>query len=521
MPTKSQEIAADLSALLRARAPLLWIVSREEQRVERYIAEAAKAAKYEVATWDVAVGFADAAGEPMKEPEGSRDPGVALDFIRDSSKAGARGLWVMRDFPTWLSGVGGATTLRQLRNLARALPDSPLASTQAIVILSPEGEVPPELSNHATVIEWPLPDREEIGQVLDEAVKSGGDKVEKLNGNRDAAIDAAVGLSEGEAVACFNRSLVQLRKIDPAIVAGEKRRVVAREGGLEWYDPLPGGLEAVGGLESLKLWLKARAAAFSPEARKYGLPKPKGVLVVGVSGTGKSLVSKAIATAWGVPLLKMDLGAQKSKFVGDSEARIRKSFKVVEAVGRCVVWFDEIEKALQGATSGSSDGGTSSDQVGALLTWMQERAGDAFVIATANDVSALPPELLRKGRFDEVFFVDLPTRTERESILTAALRQYGRSGDGKAFPSVVDACEGFTGAEVAAIVPEAMYTAFADGEREIGAIDLFAAAGDVVPLSKTAKAKVDALRSWGAVNARSAGMPEEKTSAPKLRALDI
>jgi hypothetical protein len=521
MPTKSQEIAADLTALLRARVPLLWIVSREEARVERYIAAAAQAAKYAIATWDVATGFADDTGKPMKEPEGSRDPSVALDHIRDRSKGGARGLWVLRDFPTWLSGVGGATTLRQLRNLARALPDAPLESTQAVVVLSPEGEVPPELSNHATVIEWPLPDREEIGEVLDGAVASGGDKVEPLNGKREAAIDAAVGLTEGEAVACFNRSLVQVRKIDPAIVAGEKRRVVAREGGLEWYDPLPGGLDAVGGLESLKGWLAARATAFSAEARAYGLPKPKGVLVVGVSGTGKSLVSKAIATAWGVPLLKMDLGAQKSKFVGDSEARIRKSFKVVEAVGRCVVWFDEIEKALQGATSGSSDGGTSADQVGALLTWMQERAGEAFVIATANDISALPPELLRKGRFDDVFFVDLPTRTERESILSAALRQYGRSGDGKAFPSVVDACEGFTGAEIAALVPEAMYAAFADGAREIKATDLFGAAKTVVPLSKTAKKKVDALREWGSVNARPASAPEEKTALRAVRALDI
>lgn len=521
MSTRSQNVAADVVALWRARNPLLWIVSREETRVERYLAAAADALKYGVITWDVAQGFADAAGTPLKEPEGSRDPGVALDFIRDSSRSGARTVWIMRDFPTWLAGQAGAATLRQLRNLARSLPEAELDSTQAVVILSPSGEVPPELANHATVIEWPLPDRAEIGEVLDEAVKTGGAKVEPLNGKRDAAVDAAVGLSEEEAVACFNRSLVQLRKVDPAIVAKEKKRVISREKVLEWYDPLPGGLDAVGGLDNLKSWLKARASAYSPAARAYGLPSPKGVLVVGIPGTGKTLTAKAAATTWGIPLIRMDLGALKSKFVGDSEANIRKAFRVIEAVGRCVVWLDEIEKALQGSTSGSSDGGTSSDQLGAILGWMQERSSEAFVIATANDVSALPPELLRKGRFDELFFVDLPTRSERVQIAQATLKTFGRKPDAIDTGAVADATTDFTGAEIAAIVPEAMFTAFNDGGREITTDDLLQAARDVVPLSKTAAGKIKALRDWANGKARSASIPEEKATERRLRALDI
>lgn len=232
--TKSQTIAADVAALLRARNPLLWIVSREEARVERYVAAAAASAKYDVVTWDVAAGFCDAAGEQMKEPEGSRDLTVALDFIRNRADGlGDRTLWIMRDLPGWLSGMAGASTLRQLRNLARALPEAALESTQAIVVLSPAGEVPPELSDHATVIEWPLPDREEIGEALNAAMATGGSKVEPLNGKRDAAVDAAVGLTEAEAVACFGRSLVQLRamllcpevdsdKLDAAVVEARK-----------------------------------------------------------------------------------------------------------------------------------------------------------------------------------------------------------------------------------------------------------------------------------------------------------
>lgn len=521
MPTRSQEIAADLAALLRARNPLIWIVSREEARVERYVAQAAKAARYGVVTWDVAAGFADAEGEPMKEPEGSRDPGTALDYIRDRSKDGARGLWILRDFPAWLSGVAGATTLRQLRNLARSLPDAPLDNTQAVVVLSPGGDVPPELANHATVIEWPLPDRAEIGEVLDEAVKSGGDKVEPLNGKRDAAIDAAVGLSESEAAACFNRSLVQLRKIDPLVVANEKKRMIAREGLLEWYDPLPAGLSAVGGLENLKRWLMARSSAFSPEARKYGLPAPKGILIVGIPGTGKSLSAKAIATSWQCPLLKMDLGSQKSKFVGESEGKIRKAFKVAEAVGRCVLWLDEIEKSLQGATSGSSDGGTSADQLGALLNWMQERTSETFVIATANDISALPPELLRAGRFDAIFFVDLPNTTERVQIAKATLKSLNQPLVSIDVDAVAAATAEFTGAEIAAVVPEAMFAAFNDGKREITTADMLAAAGEIVPLSKTAAAKIKALRDWSVGKARPASIPEEKTTGPRLRALDL
>jgi hypothetical protein len=511
-PTRSQEAAADVAALLRARNPLIWIVTKEEARVERYLIEAAGSAAYKPVTWDVAQGARRMDGTPF--PGGDTDPSGMLTSIDGLATKNGRNVWIMRDLPTWLQGPAGATTLRMLRNLSRSLPGAPRESAQAIVVLSPSGDIPPELANHASVIEWPMPDRTEIAGILDAAVEGGGDKIEPLNGNREAAIDAAVGLSGEEAAACYAKSLVQLRKIDPVTVAKEKKRVIARERVLEWFDPIPGGLAMVGGLENLKGWLLARKNAYSASARAYGLPAPKGALLVGVPGCGKTLTAKAIATAWGVPLLRLDLGALKSKFVGESEANLRKALRVIEAIGRCVVWIDEIEKALAGATQGAADGGVSSDALGAILSWMQDRQGEAFVIATANDAEKLPPELLRKGRFDELWFVDLPNETERNQILAAALKSHGRSIEvASTWRDVIAATEGFTGSEIASLVPEALHVAFDDGEREPTALDLLRASRDVVPLSKTMGDKLTKLREWGKERARLASRPEEAKPA--------
>lgn len=525
--TKSQQFAADVSALLRARNAVLWVVTREEARAEEHLIAAANSAGYIPRTWDVAQGALEINGKASSV--GGPDPAAMLTAIRERSQLTAnaeRGLWIMRDLPAWLAGFPGAAPMRQLRNLARSLPTTPRESAQAIVVLTTTADVPPELAGHVTVIELPLPDRDEIAGLLDATLNTLPDDLKATaapNGKRDAAIDAAVGLTGAEAQACYAKSLVQLRRIDPVAVAQEKKRIITRERVLEWYDPIPGGLDAVGGLENLKVWLTARKAAFSPQARAYGLPAPKGAFLVGVPGCGKSLTAKAIATAWGWPLLKLDLGALKSKFVGDSEANIRKAFRVIEAIGRCVVWVDEIEKALAGGSQGGSDGGVSADALGTFLTWMQERKGESFVIATANDVSSLPPELLRKGRFDEVWWVDLPTPTERLAILQATLASVGRAQHQIDVLAVGNACRDFTGSEIAAIVPEAMFTAFADGAREIVTADLLAAAGNVVPLAETAKAKVTALREWAKGKARPATAPETATgpAAAKASVLDF
>lgn len=526
---RSQEIANDVSALLRARTPLLWIVTREEARVEGYLMEAAAAAGYMARTWDVGQGVAEMGGRKVNIGGiGADDILRAIDARADGG--GDRCAWILRDLPPWLDGLAGAQVCRLLNNLARKLPGIGKADAQAVIVITPQAEIPPELAGHATVIEWPLPDREEIGDYLDAAIAGLPEdrRVDAApNGTRDAAIDAAVGLTAEEAQGCFAASLVRSGKIEPATVSREKKRVIARERVLEWFDPLPAGLDAVGGLDVLKTWLRSRQAAYTPAARAYGLPAPKGCLLVGIPGCGKSLTAKAIATAWGCPLLKIDLGALKSKFVGESEANLRKALAVIAAIGRCVVWLDELEKALAGATQGGADGGVSADVLGTILTWMQERQGEAFVIATSNDVEGLPPELLRKGRFDELWFIDLPNREERVEILLASLRAFGRDGkvfnDTREISQIADCTEGFTGAEIAAIIPDALFSAFADAAREPNYRDLLDAAATVTPLAKTAATKIARLRTWADGKARRATSPQaaQVVDTPRARAIEL
>jgi hypothetical protein len=506
--TRSDQARADITALFRARNTLLWVVTREEARVERALIEAATAAKYVPTFWDCAGGLQAASGKAI-------DPSLIdpLNMLKRIGVRPEREVYVMRDLHKWLADP---VVLRTLRGLARSLEGTPTAECRSIVVLSPSSEVPPELAGHAVVIDWPLPDRPEIADILGQFVEQYPDAV--TADTRDAAIDAAVGLTAAEATGCYSRSMVTAKRIDPKLVAGEKKRVIAREKVLTWYDPDPRGLDAVGGLDVLKGWLKTRKSALSQRARDFGLPSPKGVMLVGVPGCGKSLTAKAVSAAWGIPLLRLDMGALRSKWIGESEANIRKALQVAETVSPCVLWLDEIEKALAGASGSQGDGGVAADALGSVLSWMQEREGSVFVIATANDVSALPPELLRKGRFDELFFVDLPTAREREAIVAASLP--GNRPPGIAISVVARACEGFSGAEIAAIVPDAMFEAFADGERALRTEDLLTAAATVTPLSKTASEKIARLREWAKGRARSASTPEENVAGTR-RNLDI
>jgi AAA+ superfamily predicted ATPase len=488
--TQSQRVAQNVTALLRARNPLLWVVTREEARVEKYLFEAAAAAKFETRFWDIAAGITGLDGTVLSDA-GQGDPDAALDAIRSNAE---RTVWIMRDLPVWLTPPVGAVTLRRLRNLARELPSK--ATGQVIIVISPIADVPAELANHATVIEWPLPDREEIAALLDATVSSLPQDMQAtgVNGARDAAIDAAVGLSGEEAQATFARSLVQLRRIDPATIAAEKERAI-RSSGLEWLKPVAGGMKAVGGLDVWKQWAVSRAIARTPAARAYGLQAPKGVVLLGVPGCGKTLSASALAGEWGVPFIKLDMGAQKSKYVGDSEAKLRNSFNTIDAIGPCVLLVDEIEKALAGASGDAGDGGVSADALGALLAWMNDRTSEAFVVATCNSVDKLPPELLRKGRFDEVWWIGLPNREERTGIITAALTKRGRDAValGIDIDAIAEATEQFSGAEIDALVPDAMFAAFAENAREITTLDILTAAKSVKPAG-TEKKRPDFAR---------------------------
>lgn len=511
--TAGAKCSADVSALLRARNPLLWCLTFEEARGERIVAEGGIAAKLVPVAWDCANGLTDLAGRVIDAS--LTDAGAVLAAIRDSTE---RRLWILRDLAPWLRDP---FVTRALRSLCRTLPQAPLDQARAVVVLTPSGEIPPELQGHAVLVDVPLPDRAEVAGLLDSAIAALPEDLRATaapNGTRDAAIGAAVGLSSEQVQATFSRSIILSRTVDPAAVAGEKKRQLSREAALQWFDPLPLGLDAVGGNNEVKAWSMKRRAAFGAAARAYGLPAPKGMFCYGVSGCGKSLIAKALATCWQMPLLRFDLGAARSKFVGDSEASIRRVIKLAKTVGG-ILWIDEIEKALAGAISGGADGGVSADALGVLLTEMQEGMQGVFVYATANDVSKLPPELM--GRFDVCFFVDLPTTRERAEIIRAAMREYGRD------PETIDAAQvaastvDFSGRELATLVRDSLYSAFDDGARPLSTADLLGAAAAAVPMARSAPEKLAAVRSYSQGRARPASTPEATATRSGAVALDI
>lgn len=507
-----------ITTLLQSRDHFLWVISREEVRAERALIAAAAAARYPMRCWDVATGITDPVGNVVQDIRGSVE---ALDFIRQTPE---RYVYVLRDFHAWKDPV----TVRSLKSLARYLSGlQDPKEFRSIIVLSPSNDIAPDLTT-VKVVELPIPTRDEMATILDtatdrisnEEIKTNV-KAALVNGTREAAIDAVLGLTSDEAAACYATSLVATRTIDPKVVAKEKKAVITREGLVTWIEPDPMGLEALAGAEVLKPWLRTSRLGFSKAARDYGLPPPKGVFLAGVPGGGKSLTAKAYAGELGYPLLGLDMGALRSKYVGESEARIRRSFKVIEATAPVVVLVDEVEKALAGSTGAQGDGGVSSDALGALLTWRQECTAPVFMVFTANDVRGLPPELMRKGRVDEVFWIDLPTVKERAAVLTVTLKKFGRDPSTFDLMTIARATTGFTGAELAALIPDALKIGFADNARPITTADLLAASKGVVPLSKTAAEKINALREWAKGRARPASLPEDTASTLQAGVLDL
>ncbi|MFM7732280.1 MAG: AAA family ATPase, partial [Cyanobium sp.] len=376
----------------------------------------------------------------------------------------------------------------RLRNLASALRRVPLT----LVISAPDWQLPRELEDSITLLELPLPDAEEIGALLRSiAAASGRPLVPAVLEQLTAACH---GLSEQRVRQLAARALARRGELgadDLAEVLEEKRQAIARSELLE-YCPSEATPADIGGLEALKLWLEQRHRAFGEEAQRYGLPLPRGVLLVGPQGTGKSLTAKAIAHSWGMPLLRLDVGRLFAGLVGASEARTREMIQRAEAMAPCVLWIEEIDKGFGGDSR--SDGGTTQRVLASLLTWMAEKSSAVFVVATANAVERLPAELLRKGRFDEIFLLELPDRAERRAILDLQLRRR-RPSHTIELEVLVDRTEGFSGAELEQTVVEAMHLAFGEG-RELGEADLIAAASQVVPLSRTAREQLEALRLW-------------------------
>ena len=474
--------ADQLDLLIRSRTPILWIRSLEEERVETLLEQAAtRLGNRTLLCWDFIEGLS---GAPNRLGEAARNPMAALACL-DALPADQGAILVLRDFHRYCEDAG---ICRRLRNLAGQLRRAP----RTVVITAPNWQLPPELDDSVTVLELPLPDAEQIRQLLASIARASGESLQAAV--LDQLTAACHGLSEQRVRQLAARALARrgrLSEEDLAEVLEEKRQAIAKSELLE-YCPSEATPADIGGLDALKHWLEQRRMAFSDEAQRYGLPLPRGVLLVGPQGTGKSLTAKAIAHSWGMPLLRLDVGRLFAGLVGASEARTREMIQRAEAMAPCVLWIDEIDKGFGGDSR--SDGGTSQRVLGTVLTWMAEKTSAVFVVATANGVERLPAELLRKGRFDEIFLLDLPSAEERRAILDLQLRRR-RPDHRLALEVLVDRTAGFSGAELEQTVIEAMHLAFAEG-REFGEADLVAAASQVVPLSRTAREQLEHLQEW-------------------------
>ncbi|MCH7225019.1 AAA family ATPase [Haloferula sp. A504] len=506
----------NLQTYLRAGHPGLAVISSEEVRAEAEIASACAALGRSLHAWSSTEGLVDT-GEGRVTP--CPDPLEALQqldglFAADSSSE-PQHVVLLRDLQLHLD-QSDPMLVRRIKDTLRVAK----AHGHAIILLGCRLKLPAELEHEFTHIDFNLPGPEQLGVVLDGIAKSANlkDLPDEL---REAALQSALGLTTTEAENAFALSVVETSGIDPVVIAREKARTLKRNGLVEVVEAST-SLEDIGGLDQLKAWLDRRAGAFSTEARSYGLPAPKGLLIVGIPGTGKSLTAKATAGAFGLPLLRLDMGRVFGGIVGQSEANLRSVIQTAEAIAPCVLWIDEIEKGFSGSqSSGSTDGGTSSRVFGSFLSWMQEKTKAVFVVATANDVSKLPPEFLRKGRFDEMFFVDLPDSRERAAIWDIVIAKYGRKPTDFDTVVLARACEQFTGAEIEAVFIDALHEAFAEGAEPSERKHIVTGIGNTVPLANLMDGQIAALRHWAKGRAREAGASATNpSSAPRRRRID-
>jgi AAA+ superfamily predicted ATPase len=468
----AESFAHELRAAAVAGVPIVCVVTHEEARARSLVAEVFGDKR--LVEWTATRGWSDGGA--------ALDPVAAVEHAARAVDSGD--VRVMFDLHAWL---GDPRVVRALRDRAAVVRDAPL------VLVTPVGILPQELDRDARVLPLPLPDANALGQAFDQTLASSG----APPASREAFVRAAAGLTLDEARRAFR---LAADTPDPAeglrSVIAEKRGALRRSACVELVEETV-SLEEIGGLDVLKGWLRARVLAFDPGARAFGLAEPRGMLVCGVQGCGKSLVSKATARVLSLPLVRLDFA---EVFAASSpEHTIREALRAVEAVAPLVLWVDEIEKGL------GADGSDARQArvFGAFLTWLQERRAPVFVAATANEVDRLPPELARRGRFDEVFFVDLPAPKERAQILAVQLRRSGRKADKYPLAELTRDLEHWSGAEIEQMVSSALFRAYAE-KTDLTAEHLRAAARELVPLATLYEEKIEALRAWGRARARRA-----------------
>lgn len=500
--------------LVKARYPLIYVVSPEEERVERILRRVANDCKSKVVSWSITQGFSAQGGADIKEPI------AALNYMIDAKETA---VFVLRDFHEYMKNHA---VKRRLRDLAREFR----TSSKNCVLLSPIQAIPQEIEKEFAVVDFDMPKIEDIYRIMNRLLDKGvspeskaypwklkfqQDEPEKLK-----IAEACLGLTSVEIDNVLAKSLVQVRRFDLDVIHSEKEQIIRKSGILEFMHTHY-SFGGVGGLELMKVWLRKRAKAFSKEAREFGLPEPRGILMLGIPGCGKSLMAKAVASLWRLPLIRLDIGKVFGSLVGSSEEGIRRAVKTAESVAPCILWLDELEKGLAGiASSGQSDAGTTARVFGTFITWLQEKTSPVFVIGTANNIKMLPPELLRKGRFDEIFFVDLPSREERRLIFDIHIRRRHRDPANFDLDQLIEATDGFSGSEIEQVVISALYDAY-DKDDELSDEYLLQGVEETVPLSRTMQEDIASMRDWAKSRARLASQSVELHETEAVRKIDI
>ncbi len=507
-PSPTAGIAAEIETLIRARYPILYLVTSEELRAEEIVGEVAQRRQKKVFEWSCSTGMIPAGtsiqSQRSRNPA-TREPLAALEQVIEQVEPA---IFVFKDFHPFLTRSNHAV-IRRLKEIALHLKNS----FKTIVIISPVQEIPVELEKEITVLNVPLPSREDLELLLAKIVEDVKQfkhiSIELDAAGRERLLQAALGLTLGEAENVFAKIIVKDQRLtgdDVGEVFAQKQQIIRKSGLLDYYAATE-SFDHVGGLAVLKDWLNKRSVAFSTEARDFGLPSPKGMLLLGVQGCGKSLCAKAVSSRWQLPLLRFDMGRMFGSLVGSSEENVRRAIAVAESVAPAILWVDEIDKAFAGSqSSGGSDGGTAARVFGTFLTWLSEKVAPVFVVATANDISQLPPELLRKGRFDEIFFVDLPSAEERAEVFRIHLSKRGRDPENYDVAALVETSVDFSGAEIEEAIISALYDAFY-GREELQTAHVLSVLAETVPLARTMDEHIGRLRAWADGRARNASVP--------------
>ena len=514
----------ELDWQIRSNRPLIAICSHEEKRIIDAIKFIAKRGEEEWAVfqWDLATGLTTNPNFEHLLPKAKFVTHIqVLDWFKElKENINSYHILVLKDFLKIIhdeNTLDDKRAVRMLRNMAQEF----ISQHKTVIMLNTALHLPEDLSKTCAVIDWPLPEyehiEEKINKVLEYAnknteLKKKGFQIEYSDAEIQEIIRACQGLTLQEIeLLCTYMMISDSTKLDPVKIASVKRDIIRKTGLLDWIE-VEQDFSAIGGLKGVKSWLNQRKDAFTTDAKEYGLPdNPKGILFVGVQGAGKSLMARCVASFWQLPLIRLDMGKIFSGIVGSSEENIRTAIKIAESVSPSLLWMDELDQGMSGsASSNQTDGGTAARVLGSFLTWMQEKKSPVLVIATANDVSQLPPEILRKGRFDEIFFVDLPSDEERYEIFKIHLSKRNRDPEKFDIDSLVMHSSTFTGAEIEAAIISAMYEAFDDNKREFTSDDILSAIEDTVPLAVTMKEQIDGLRAWAYKRARHASKTKKK-----------